>query len=96
VIERNAITVPTAVVEGVCWRDFASAAITDSIGSGWDAAAATADWIALYFHIPRITAPPTMMASSTADDFKWRLFMGEVLEQREPVRVEQVRGPLYS
>jgi hypothetical protein len=43
VIERIAITVPMAVVAGMCWSVFASAAITDSVGSGCCAAAALAD-----------------------------------------------------
>jgi len=41
VIERNAKTVPIDVVVRRCSRFFATATVTDSIGSGWFAEAAS-------------------------------------------------------
>jgi hypothetical protein len=76
VIERRATTVPMAAVVGRCGRCSALAAMTDSIGSGWFAAAALAALMEMYFHKPSAPAPPTTTASRAIDATRLRLFIG--------------------
>src|SRR5712692_2383693 len=67
--------VPTDVVVGRYWRSRATAMVTDSIGSGWCAAAASARRVEARF---QATRPPPVMASpssSTAEPVQPRGFM---------------------
>src|SRR5439155_1620130 len=79
VIERRAMTVPIDVVGWRCSRAFATAAVTDSIGSGWFADAAPASCLDAYFHAARAPPVPTTVASSRTDPIRPRRLMSDAL-----------------
>src|SRR5207249_10303936 len=74
VIELSARMVPTDVVVGRYWRSLATARVTDSTGSGWRAAAASALRAEARFQATRLPAVRAGVANSTADPVKPRLF----------------------
>src|SRR5204862_2420248 len=82
VMELSARTVPTEVVVGRYCRARATARVTDSMGSGWLAAAASAFRAAACFQATRLPAVTRSVPSSTADPTQPRLFMRRRLRIR--------------
>jgi hypothetical protein len=79
VIDRNARTVPMDVAVWRCSTSFAKATVTDSIGSGWFAEAATVACIDVYFHAARPTPTDTTVTSSRKDPIQLRRFIRDAL-----------------
>src|SRR5262245_36932186 len=84
VIDRSARTVPIEDVVRRYWRSVATAAVTDSIGSGWLAEATSACRRDARFEAARPAAIAPIVTNSRADPKKVRLFIspssaGEVL-----------------
>src|SRR5204862_5713727 len=67
------------VVVWRCSRAFATATVTDSIGSGWFADAAPASCLDAYFHAARAPPVPTTVASSRTDPIRPRRLMSDAL-----------------
>jgi len=63
----SALTSPIDIVVGQCSRALATAIVTDSIGSGWLAGAASAARIDAYFHAARPTPVATTDPSRSRD-----------------------------
>src|SRR5438132_1383483 len=74
-IVLRAMTVPTDVVVGRYCRARATARLTDSTGSGWLAAAASALRAEACFQATRLLAVKTSVPNSNADPTQPRLFM---------------------
>src|SRR5437660_63734 len=82
VMELSARMVPTEVVVGRYCRARATARVTDSMGSGWLAAAASAFRAAACFQATRLPAVTRSVPNSTADPTQPRLFMRRRLRIR--------------
>ena len=77
VIERSASTVPIDVVSARCSRSFATATVTDSIGSGWLASAASAPSNGRStFHAARPRRATARPRAGATDPIRPRRFMG--------------------
>src|SRR2546430_17199828 len=74
--------VPTDVVVGRYCRSLATARVTDSTGSGWLAAAASAFRAAACFQATRLLAVITSVPNSTADPVQPRGFIEKRLRIR--------------
>src|SRR2546425_4860042 len=72
VIEVSARMVPTDVVVGRYRRSRATARVTDSMGSGWLAAAASARWMEARFQATRPLPVAASPSSSTAEPVRPR------------------------
>src|SRR5437763_13052402 len=82
VIELSARMVPTDVVVGGYWRSLATARVTDSMGSGWRAAAASALRTEACFHATRLPAVRASVPNNTADPVQPRFFIRRLLRIR--------------
>src|SRR6266540_2247841 len=98
VIELSARTVPTDVVVGRYCRARATARVTDSMGSGWLAAAASAFRAEACFQATRLPAVRASVPNSTADPTQPRLFMTKGLRIRSdlPLPKKVKHGPLCT
>src|SRR6185295_10748997 len=89
VIEFSARTVPTDVVVGRYCRARATASVTDSMGSGWLAAAASAFRAEACFQATRLPAVRASVPNRTADPTQPRLFMTNGLRIRSDLLTDK-------
>src|SRR5437763_15159782 len=82
VIELSARMVPTDVVVGRYWRSLATARVTDSMGSGWRAAAASALRAEACFRATTLPAVTASVPHSTADAAQPPLLISRLLRIR--------------